>query len=1307
MLGILLVLLMLAWVGLHLFIVPRIDHLRPQLESWVSRSLGAELRIGQLQAESTGLVPTIEVRQLQIIDRDGQAGLQVPRALASFSVTSLLRGALLQLVIDEPELQVRRMAAGHWRVAGIDWQGEHQSDHRALRWVLRQPELLIRQGRMLWRDEGRGLQALELEQIDAVLSNRLRHHRLRLDATPPPEWGERFTVVTRLREHVLAPGLEAWDDWSGELYADFPRFDASRWRSALDLGNRWGIREHSGHGAVRVWLDLQRGHLSAATADVALRQLSLQLAPELKPLDLEHLQGRLDWSVRGQRSELSSKNLQFSDTAGLVWPGGNFRFMQQQGPAAQGQLQGEHWSLGAMAQLADHLPLPQALRQWLEQHRVGGHIPQFALDWQGPLEEVKDWDLQLQAQGLKLVSRAAEAQVPAEIGLPQMEGLGVELRASQDGGQARMHMQDGALSFPGVFEQPRIPVQQLEAKLAWQLQDERIDVQLSQLQLSNADAQGHFEGHWHTGAHADGSGARFPGVLNLKGSFSRADGTAVHRYLPLVIPEEARHYVRDAIRQGEARDVQVQVQGPLDQFPFNQAGEEGVFRIAGAVSGVVMDYVPAWLLLQGQPPWPPLEQLQGQLIFDKASMQVRDASARVRGHANWRFADIRADIADLEHARVQVQAQGSGALATALDIVRVSPVAGFISHALDEAQAEGAARLQLGLDLPIEDIDRSRVSGQVQLQDNRVQLSPAAPVLEQARGRVDFSESGFAIQDVAVHALGGPATITGGLDTRQDDDRVQVQARGTASAEGLRQMQGWGPVLQLSHHASGSAAYTLDLSFDGPHMALDVHSDLRGLQLDWPAPLHKPADSAWPLHYQQQARPDGERLQLSVDSLLRVDYAWDADSNPPSLRGALALGQAAQQALELPTRGITARVQLPALDLDAWRQALAEVPAAEDPDTAPVLAPGQLPDHWTLEIGQLQLAQRHWHDITLQARQQNGHWGAQLQGRELAGSIEYNSPTTAAQAGALQAQLSRLHLPKALDTEPSEPAPPRTDERLPALDVHVTDFRLHELPLGQLQVQAHNQSSDLWELSRLDLQNPDAHFSATGHWGSPASPDHTDLDFKLDVRHAGKLLERLGMEGVLRGGQGSLEGQVSWRGSPLELDYPSLQGELALDIGAGQFLKTEPGVAKLLGVLSLQALPRRLSLDFRDVFSAGFAFDFVRGNALIRSGVLHTNNLQMKGVNAAVLMDGSADLQHETQQLRVLVVPEIDAGTAALAAGVINPAIGIGAFLAQLILKQPLMQAATREFEISGSWDSPQIEAIPRPVEPAPDPLLN
>jgi len=158
---------------------------------------------------------------------------------------------------------------------------------------------------------------------------------------------------------------------------------------------------------------------------------------------------------------------------------------------------------------------------------------------------------------------------------------------------------------------------------------------------------------------------------------------------------------------------------------------------------------------------------------------------------------------------------------------------------------------------------------------------------------------------------------------------------------------------------------------------------------------------------------------------------------------------------------------------------------------------------------------------------------------------------------------------------------------------------------------------------------------------------------------------------------------------------------LQLNIERGQFLKADPGAARLLGVLNLQALPRRLALDFRDVFSEGFAFDFVRGNARIEQGVLTTNNLQMKGVNAAVLMEGSADLAREQQDLKVVVVPEINAGTASLLATAINPAVGLGSFLAQWLLRQPLQSATTQEFRITGGWADPQVEKV---VRPAPNP---
>jgi uncharacterized protein YhdP len=151
-----------------------------------------------------------------------------------------------------------------------------------------------------------------------------------------------------------------------------------------------------------------------------------------------------------------------------------------------------------------------------------------------------------------------------------------------------------------------------------------------------------------------------------------------------------------------------------------------------------------------------------------------------------------------------------------------------------------------------------------------------------------------------------------------------------------------------------------------------------------------------------------------------------------------------------------------------------------------------------------------------------------------------------------------------------------------------------------------------------------------------------------------------------------------------------------VNVEEGQFLKADPGIAKLLGVLSLQSLPRRLALDFRDVFSEGFAFDFLRGDVAITQGIARTNNLQMKGVNAAVLMEGQADIAKETQIIKVVVVPEINAGSASLIASAINPVVGLTTFLAQLILRKPLIEAATQEFLIDGTWVDPRVTKVDR-----------
>jgi len=161
----------------------------------------------------------------------------------------------------------------------------------------------------------------------------------------------------------------------------------------------------------------------------------------------------------------------------------------------------------------------------------------------------------------------------------------------------------------------------------------------------------------------------------------------------------------------------------------------------------------------------------------------------------------------------------------------------------------------------------------------------------------------------------------------------------------------------------------------------------------------------------------------------------------------------------------------------------------------------------------------------------------------------------------------------------------------------------------------------------------------------------------------------------------------------------SLRGNLEMRTEKGQFLKADPGAGKLLGIMSLQALPRRLTLDFRDVFTEGFAFDLVSASSTIERGVLSTKDFKMAGVSAAVVMSGEVDLVRETQNLKVVVLPDLSGGMGSLVSILLglNPLIAITSYVAQRALKDPLSKAFSFEYAVSGTWADPKIARIQAP----------
>lgn len=1347
---------LLTWVALHAAIVPRIDSWRPELQRWAGEALGVPVTIGQIRATNRPdtlfslppFMPAFELSDVRLLDAQGRAALVLPSIQASVSVRSLWRLGFEQIVIDRPELDVRRTADGRLSVAGLVLSGSVDAG-RGADWFFDQTEFAVRGGTLRWTDELRPAPPLALSSVDLVVRNGARDHRWRIDATPPADWGGRFTLQGQFREPLLSvgrsPGARPWERWSGELHAALPRADVQRLQAYLpDHLPAWpGLLVRGGQGRLQLWADVDAGRFSGLQADVDLQSVDVQLATELPPLAFSHFSGRLQASWSDLSWRVGSEDLRFLTREGVAWEGGRFSLAQlPPGPLARGVAPAGHLELtasgielAAVAALAERLPLPSPVHRWVQTLQPAGRVQTLQARWSGPdLTGLKASGL---VQGLALAGGAVPdlSEAPASshpIGRPGIEGATIQFDLQRDRGTARLTVQDGALWLPGVFEEARLPLTRLDAQARWRLDGERIEVELSDARVANPDARGTLQARWTTSPGAQGA-ARFPGVLDLSATLEQADLTRVHRYLPLTVGAEARRYVRESVRAGSGSAVNFRVQGDVARAPF-EAGD-GTFRISARLQGLDMDYLPPFLQDAGARPWPGLRRMSGDLVLDRLSLRIDRLAGGLQDAPGVQIQRGRLAVDRLGRSGVlSAEADVQGPAPAQLGFVVRSPLGGLLQGALDEARLTGTAQTRFQLTVPLDNAAATRVQGQVKLAGNDLVIAPSLPTLVRLRGQLEFSETGFNVPSAQARLLGGDVSFSGGLrPDPQGGARLALRGQGSLSAEALR-TAGLGPLSKLAQSASGTAAYTAQVGLRGGAPELQFSSNLQGLSLSLPAPLAKPADAPWPLRLDlavtDVAGPTApvpgraltDRLALRWQSpagvLLDARLERQREAGHWTVRrGVVAAGALAGDPGALPEQGVLARLSLPQIDVDAWQSALGGVwPAGEGTDSADAPAPW-LPDRLELRTDRLRVGGRELQRVQIDASRDSTLWRAQVQADEVAGRVDYR-PGTPRNPGQVTARLSRLVLAQEARGDVERLLDQPTS--VPALDLSIDELRWGGRSLGRIELQAVNRGAPLrqpeWRLNRLAATLPEARLTASGNWvplggaqltgPGGGAQRRTAIGFQLAVDDAGRLLDRLGREGTVRGGQGRVEGNVGWIGSPLSPDISTLSGQVSVDIERGQFLQIEPGAGRLLGVLSLQSLPRRLALDFRDVFSQGFAFDFFRGQGQIEQGVLSTRNLQMKGVNAAVLMEGSADLVRETQDLKVFVVPEINAGAASLLAATVNPVVGIGTLLAQLVLRQPLRTVTTQEFRVTGSWADPQVQKVERsaaaqPAEPA------
>ncbi len=101
-------------------------------------------------------------------------------------------------------------------------------------------------------------------------------------------------------------------------------------------------------------------------------------------------------------------------------------------------------------------------------------------------------------------------------------------------------------------------------------------------------------------------------------------------------------------------------------------------------------------------------------------------------------------------------------------------------------------------------------------------------------------------------------------------------------------------------------------------------------------------------------------------------------------------------------------------------------------------------------------------------------------------------------------------------------------------------------------------------------------------------------------------------------------------------------GSISINIDKGVILEAQPGaMGRLFGLLSLQSLPSRLTLDFSDIFEDGFAFDSIDGLAELENSNIHSDNFEIKGPAADIFIEVMLTSKTKHKDLIVTITPNV------------------------------------------------------------------
>jgi len=1245
---------------------------------WVAAQLGERLQrpvaIASMVGRWTPSGPEFVLHDVRIGAAAGTEGkvLQLPESRLKLDLGGWLLPSrhLFNVYARGLQLDLLHDADG-WRVSGFGTAGSADQAALSLR------HLSVD----LWLDD------LRVVVTNATLDKRytLLSRQLRISLQ-----GDRIRFGGSLRREgveeasVRVVGDLRQDERSGRLWISA---DAAHLKPLLDGVDLKGYGIERGTGRLSAWLDWRQGRLGDSVVRADLDTLSVR-GPAGGVAEVASLHG-----LAGIHAEGAGYALRWAGDDGSA------------AVVALDQPGTPQFRVDAAArklQLAPLLPwlalksgLPPGLARWLGSGHPHGELERLALHW-------------TRAGGLQRLAVAFDRLgIDPVDKLPGLSELRGELRGDAEAFSLELPAQATTVTFAQVFRHP-FALSKLSGTLAFWPQGGDWHIGADSLAFVGAGYAGSARGEAVLPA---GGGAPW---LGLYASIDHADVPAAKLFWPVnVMPPATVAWLDRALVAGTVGQAQVLVRGDLADWPFHH--NEGRFEAHAQIHGLTLDY---------GDDWPQAEGVEAVASFVNGGMLVQ-ASA---GHSLGVNVDSAvALIPDFGKAMLDLNVRGGGSGASLLNFSRRSPIARQASDTLAKLKLGGRGTFDFHLSLPLTDIADARLDGTAQLRGVDLTAADWQLALGNITGPLRFDLHGLQGGPLDTVFHGQPAQLQLAIAGANAAPDTVFSATLQGDYQVAELVQGYPSLAWLADLAHGRGPFDIGFALAHPPgseevaQTLSIDSSLIGIALALPAPLDKPASDSLPLHLEMSLPTAGSDVQLALGQLLRgrLRLADDAAGRPPA--GTLAFGN--QVPSTLPAQGLRIRGHAARLDVAGWVRRTA----------AGVGGDGPTLDSVDVSTSQAIGFERPLGALTVRVTPQSGALSVDVDGPAMAGNIKV--PTDELDKRGVTARMEHLHWPQqpaastaaaasapvvAASTAVAGPVPAAVVDdpantginpaALPPLHLWVRDLRLGDAKLGEARLETWPTPKGM-HIEQLRALSERVQVTASGDWDGTATDSRTHMRISFSAEDLGAMLSAFGYDGLVDGGRTRDELDASWPGSPTALSLATMDGTLKVQVNDGRIPEaSSPGVGRLLGLVSLTDLPRRLTLDFGDVFGKGLGFDSISGDFRLFDGNAITGNLVIKGPAANISITGRTGLRARDYDQQMVVVPHVGNSLPVVGAVVGGPIGAAAGFAVQGLLGKGLNQAASARYRITGSWDDPKMTLVekrdvvvpPSLLEPAP-----